>query len=251
MAGTERVSRQPSARARAVAAGLLAVAGIAGCRATAPSLIDPALVHQSLPELLRPLEGDPAALYRLRVPNAANLRLALLVAGDAGRMTVSERFGSALSLTAWEGGAELDLFDFREGCMVAGAELSQILGVAVIPMPQAVRFLVGRLPALAGDGVEVRPDGSVEISGSGWAAVAEVRPGPWRVVGLRERGHRGGGWTIAVSNHSGAVPSVLTIRRPSRGWAELELVRLEWDEDNRLPALPALPECVLEGGGGR
>lgn len=232
--------------ARALGALFAAVAVTAGsgCRSSAPPAVDPGLVRLALPELQRPLEGDPAALYRLRVPNAANLRLALLVAGDAGRMTISERFGSALTLTAWKGEEAPDLLDFREGCMVRGADLTRILGVAVMPMPQAVRFLVGRLPAAGSDRVAVRPDGLIEITGDRWSAVAEVRPEPWRVVMIREVADGNRGWTVTITDHAAAVPAALTIRKPGEGWAELELVRLEWDEANQLPPRPQLPPCA-------
>jgi hypothetical protein len=229
--------------ALAMAAGVLLVAS--GCRTAAPPAIDPDLVTEALPTLQRPLEGDPAALYRLRVPNAANLRLSLLVAGEGGRMTVSERFGSALSLTVWRGQEPPDHLDFREGCEIEGAELSQLVGVAVMPMPQAVRLLVGRLPTVGEERIAVRTDGRIQITGSEWSAVVEVRPDPWRVVEVREGMGAEDGWTVTVSEHSGSVPSALKIRKPGHRWAELELIRLEWDEANELPPRPELPPCTM------
>jgi hypothetical protein len=41
------------------------------------------------------------------------------------------------------------------------------------------------------------------------------------------------------------VPGVVHVRRKKGSWAELELVRLEWNAANELPPLPEMPECVM------
>jgi hypothetical protein len=207
-----------------------------------PPAADPTAVE--LEQLRRPLQGDPAALYRLRIPATGGLRLALLVAGERGRMTISERFGSAASITSWVGRGESTVYDLREGCRIVGADVSDLLGVTALPMPQAVRLMVGRLPALPEDVVWVRPDGRVVVDGGRWTALVTLRPDPWRVVEVRDGADPDSGWRITVSDHSSTVPSELRIRKPGGRWAELDLVRLEWKERNELPALPDLPVCV-------
>jgi hypothetical protein len=205
---------------------------------------DPAAVRLELDRLRRPLQGDPAALYRLRIPAAGGLRLAILVAGERGRMTISEQFGSAATITAWVGHGGSTVYDLREGCRIDGADVSDLLGVTALPMPQAIRLMVGRLPALPGDEVWVRPDGSVVVDGGSWTALVTVRSDPWRVVEVRDGADPESGWRITISDHSSTVPSDLRVRKPGGRWAELELIRLEWQERNDLPALPDLPVCV-------
>jgi hypothetical protein len=125
--------------------------------------------------------------------------------------------------------------------MMRGADLSELLGVAVMPMPQAVLLLMGRLPAAADDRVEVLSDGRIRITNRKWSAVATLAADPWRVTGLDEG--RGDGWTVGITDHAASVPSQLKITKPGRKWAELELIRLEWHEANELPPRPDLPPC--------
>lgn len=198
--------------------------------------------------LTRPLPGDPAALYRMRVSSSGGLRIAMLTSGDAGRMTVSEPFGSAVSLTAWTGSGPPAFYDLREGCWLEASDLERVLGVAAMPLPQAVRLLGGRLPATADDRLSGRDDGRIGIEGSGWSALVTLGAAPWRVLEVEEGGSRKGRWRIVLGDHSLSVPGSLRVEDADGRWAELELVRLEWNDGVDLPALPDLPPCVLERG---
>jgi hypothetical protein len=192
-----------------------------------------------------PLPGDPAALYRLRVPTAGGLRLAVLTSGTAGRLTISESMGSAVSVTAWSGAGGGFFYDMREGCRLESADLSRVLGIGAMPLPQAVLLLAGRLPAAAGDTVAPTGNGRLLIRGEGWAAEVTVASDPWRVMTVEEL--RGGpGWEIALANHTGSVPGAVRLKTSNRRWAELELIRLEWHEGGELPLLPVVPWCVVD-----
>jgi len=230
------------------AAVLIALVVLTGCRSVAPPLGAADLEAAQL-RLNRPLPGNPAALYHLRVPSSGGLRLSLLTSGGAGRLTVSEPFGSALSLTAWTGVGPSTFFDLRQGCRLEAADLEQILGIAVMPLPQAVRLLGGRLPATDGDRISIRSDGRLLIEGAGWKALVEVEPEPWRVMSVAEEKAGGGGWTIELSDHTASVPGVVRVQRENGRWAELELVQLEWNTANELPPLPEMPACVMVNQG--
>lgn len=193
--------------------------------------------------LKQPHEGDPAALYRLRVPSAGGLRLSVLTNGQEGRMTIAESFGSAISLTAWSGTERPTFFDMREGCRVESADLSRVLGVAAMPMPQAIRLLSGRLPVLDGDHLRWLDDGRLQVDGAGWAATLTISPDPWRVLSVAESTASGKGWRLELSEHEQSVPGRIGIKKPGQRWVELELVRLEWRDGRILPTLPDLPEC--------
>ena len=82
--------------------------------------------------LVRPLPGDFAALYDLRVARSGGLRLAVVTAGD-GRMTISEPFGGAVSLSAWTAGGSSMFFDMDQGCRREVDDLEEVLGVAPFP----------------------------------------------------------------------------------------------------------------------
>jgi len=195
--------------------------------------------------LARSLPGDPAALYRLQVPSTGGLRLVVRTSGGQGRLTVSEPFGSAVSLTAWTASDPPVFFDLQEGCRLDTADMSQVLGVRALPVPAAVRLLGGRLPTEAGDSVSVRRDGRLVVEGRGWTAVVTIEPDPWRVVSVEEgRADGARGWRIDLSQHTSSVPGFLRVEQGSGRWAKLELVRLEWKDGDDLPALPDLPLCV-------
>ena len=165
--------------------------------------------------------------------------------GGQGRLTVSEPFGSAVSLTAWTVSDPPVFFDLREGCRLDTADMSQVLGVRALPLPAAVRLLGGRLPTEPGDSVSVRGDGRLVVEGRGWTAVLTVEADPWRVVSVEEERADGGpGWRIDLSQHTSSVPGFLRVEQASGRWARLELVRLEWKDGDDLPALPDLPPCV-------
>jgi hypothetical protein len=226
------------------AAVLIALALLTGCRSAAPPPGAADLEAARL-RLNQPLPGNPAALYHLRVPSSGGLRLSLLTSGEAGRLTVSEPFGSAISLTAWAGATSSTFFDLRQGCRVDAADLEQILGIAAMPLPQAVRLLGGRLPAADGDRISIRPDGRLVVEGAGWKALIEVAPEPWKVMSVVEEKVGGGGWKIELGDHTASVPGVVRVQRENGRWAELELVRLEWNAANELPLLPEMPACVM------
>ena len=245
MMGRADISTNPAGLFAAV---LIALFVLTGCRSAAPTPGAADLEAARL-RLNRPLPGNPAALYHLRVPSSGGLRLSLLTSGEAGRLTVSEPFGSALSLTAWTGVGPSTFFDLRQGCRLEAADLEQILGIAAMPLPQAVRLLGGRLPAADGDRISIRSDGRLLIEGAGWKALIEVASDPWRVMSVAEENAGGGGWRIELGDHTASVPGVVHVQREKGSWAELELVRLEWNTANELPPLPEMPECVMVNPG--
>jgi hypothetical protein len=214
-----------------------------GCNSTTrqTAALDPA---DAIADLSRSLPGDPAALYRLRVASSGGLRMALLTSGEAGRLTVSEPFGSAVSLTAWSNSTPATFYDLREGCRLDAADLELALGVGAMPPPQAVRLLAGRLPVTAGDEVTVDENGRILVVGKGWAAWVAVASNPWRITSVEGVGDRGADWLIELDDHTLSVPGQLRVKNVDGRWAELELVRLEWNEGGQLPPLPDLPPCV-------
>jgi hypothetical protein len=219
--------------------------GFAGCRSTVPETTPVDLVA-AIEKLNRPLSGDPAVLYRLRVSSSGGLRMAVLTSGDDGRLTVSEPFGSAVSLTAWTGSQPPTFFDLREGCRLETSDLERALGVAAMPLPQAVRLLVGRLPATSDDRVSPREDGRILVEGRRWAALVKVAADPFRVMSVEEAGSREKGWSFELRDHSLSVPGFVKVKNSDGRWAELDLVRLEWSERGELPPRPELPPCSVE-----
>jgi hypothetical protein len=214
-----------------------------GCQSTRPhfSVSD---LEAAAEELGRPLTGDPAALYRLRVAGSGGLRMALLTSGSGGRLTVSDPFGSAVSITAWRDREPPTFSDLREGCRLEAADLSQVLGIGAMPLPQAVLLLAGRLPASADDEISVQEGPWLVIRGSGWSSRVEVARDPWRVVSVQQVDGGTGGWRLDLRDHIGPVPGSVRIRRGDGRWAELELVRLEWNDHPVLPPVPELPNCA-------
>jgi len=231
-----------SDRAAALVVVSLLLIGLTGCQSTAPETV-PVDLQSAIERLNRPLSGDPAALYRLRVSASGGLRMSVLTSGGDGRLTVSEPFGSAVSLTSWSGSQQPNFFDLREGCQIQATDLEQALGVAAMPLPQAVRLFSGRLPAIADDWVAAHEDGRILIEGFRWAALVKVAAQPWRVVSVEQVGAEGRGWRIELSDHSLSVPGFIRVENADGRWAELELVRLEWNEGSELPPLPDLPLC--------
>jgi hypothetical protein len=226
------------------AVALIGAVGLFGCRTSAPDFA-PAALESARVQLMLPLPGDPAALYRLRVPTVGGLRMAVLTSGTAGRLTVSESMGSAISVTAWTGTGGGQFYDMREGCRLESADLSRVLGIGAMPLPQAVLLLAGRLPAASGDTVSSTDSGHLLIRGEGWAADVRVAAEPWRVMEVEEVGNEPG-WDIVLGNHTGSVPGTVRLKTSNRRWAELELIRLEWRDGGELPALPVLPWCVVD-----
>lgn len=224
---------------------MTAFVGSLGC-GTMTQPVDRAALESAQSELMRPVSGDPAALYRLRLSSSGGLRLALLTSGREGRLTVSEPFGSAVSITSWNGSAPPDFFDLRAGCRLEAAGLSQALGIGALPLPQAVKLLSGRLPVEEGDAVSVGEDGRLLVTGRGWSAYVELIADPWRVASLEDAGSKIPTWRLVLSDHSSSVPGIARIEKADGRWAELELVRLEWNDGASMPLLPALPLCVEE-----
>jgi hypothetical protein len=218
---------------------------LAGCGSTTRETA-PLDLQGAIDNLQRPLPGDPAALYRLRIPSSGGLRMALLTSGEAGRLTVSEPFGSAVSLTAWSKSIPPTFFDLREGCRLDSGDLELVLGIGAMPPPQALRLLAGRLPAVADDTIAVDQNDHIVVEGMGWAAEVAVVSDPWRVTSVQGVGARGAGWRFELSDHTLSVPGHIRVENADGRWAELELVRLEWNQGGDLPPLPDLRPCVFE-----
>ncbi len=239
------VSRSGLCRRMSSMAGVIvALVVVAGCATTSGHMriLD---LEAARERLGRPMTDDPAVLYRLRVPSSGGLRLAVMTSGDRGRLTVSEPFGSAVSLTAWSGSERPTFFDLRHGCRVEAADLEQALGVPAMPLPQAIRLMCGRLPAIEGDQVTETADGRLLVTGRGWSARVTVAAEPWRVVEVEEAGNDDVGWRLELSDHN-VYPRSIRLERNGGGWAELELVGLEWNQTAQLPPLPDLPPCVFK-----
>lgn len=225
-------------------AGVLVL--VSACRTAAPPAVIPAdRLAEGVATLTRPLTGDLGALYKLRVGSTGGLRLSVLAAGDAGRFTVSEPFGAAVSLAAWSPTGPAILFDLREGCRLTAPDVSAVLGLGRLPLPEAARLLAGRLPALPDDTVVAVPGvNQVMVTGNGWACRVDLAENPWRVVGVA-----GEGWKIELDRHTGALPGRLELRHQDGRSAELVLVRVEWAIDRQLPAEPDLPACPARDEG--
>jgi hypothetical protein len=233
-------------RASAVLA-VVAVAVLAACRSAAPPppMADMAV---AIERLQRPLPGEMSAFYRLRVPSSGGLRLTVLSTPEGGRISVSEPFGSALSLTAWGRDGAARLFDLKEGCQVTAVDLGSVLKVGHLPLPQAVRLLAGRLPAGPGDVVDILAPGQLRVGGADWACRVSLLSDPWRVTRVEELAPGADSWWAELEDHSGSFPGVVRLKHPEGRWAELELARLQWDTVGALPPLPELPPCAESDG---
>ncbi len=233
-----------------VVVGLLFVAAVAsGCRSTAPPTTIPA---DELATAVAALAGPPAtgvaALYRLRVPSTSGLRASITTSADGGRMSISDSFGRALLVAVWTGNRDGELYDLDVGCRVPGADLSAMIGAGGLPVEQAVWLLSGRLPAAAGDRIDVGEDG-LEITGRDWSAHVVVARDPWRVLEVRADTPAATAWRIELDDHTGSIPKSVFVKRADGEWARLELVRRETIGTVALPELPDLPVCVGGGGG--
>lgn len=241
---------RPSGSRRGLVPGvlvlLMSVQGILGCSSTNPggAGLDSQQLNLAIERLNRPAAGDMAALYDLRVAKSGGLRLSVVTAGRSGRLTISEPFGSAVSLTAWEADSPTVFFDMDEGCRREVDDLEDILGVGALPLEPAARLLGGRLPTTQ-DG-EVRPDGegAIVIIEDGFAATVRLASDPWRVMEVwLNPDDRGDGWHLELGSHASSVPGTIRIENPDGRWAELELKRLEWPTGASLPDLPIFPPC--------
>jgi len=234
-------------RSRYVFLAVLLGAAVAavGCRSgQGPTGLSSEQLDAAVAALGAPRPGGMGVLYRLRTPTSSRLRLAVLTAGQEGRMTVSEPFGAALSISAWDESGSSVFLDLQAGCRLDSADVSSVFRLDFVPLPEVALLLGGRLPALSGDSVQPTADGRLLISGQGWACLVSVEPDPWRVVAVEETtGTRARGWRLKVSEHRESVPRALRLQLSATRWAELDLVRLEWNPVTILPALPDLPEC--------
>jgi hypothetical protein len=227
-------------------------AAVLGCGSSAPvARIDPAAAAEGLEQLAAPPAGDLAALYRLHGRAAGSLRLSVLVVGAAGRFSVSERMGSALSIAAWGPTGADQLYDLREGCRLVGDGAAEVFGFRALPLRQAARLLAGRLPAGDDDRVVVLPTGQIRVDGRGWGADVRLAPGPWRVVEVRQRdGEDAAGWRVEISEHAGSVPTALEVTGADGRWVRLAAVQIQWNTVDELPPLPELPRCTPRGAAG-
>ncbi len=154
-------------------------------------------------------------------------------------MTVSESFGGAVVVAGWDDRGGSEIFDLREGCRLEGDRAVAALGLGNLPLSRAVLMLGGRVPALEGDQVKTLGQKYLlEITGADWWSVAELAREPSRVVALR-----GEDWEVELDKHTSSVPGSIRIETPSGDWAELELIRLQWEFSGELPPLPDLPVC--------
>ena len=193
--------------------------------------------------LTRPLPGDFAALYGLTVARSGGLRLSVVTAGDEGRLTISEPFGTAVSLTAWSARGPAVFFDMDEGCRRDVVDLEGVLGAGALPLHQAVRLLGGRLPVAPGDEITFS-DGLLHVRGIHWAAEIELAPDPWRVSEVSEvRADGGVGWRLELGDHTSSVPGTIRLENSDGRWAKLDLKRLEWPKNTSLPELPIFKPC--------
>ena len=49
---------------------------------------------------------------------------------------------------------------------------------------------------------------------------------------------------IELGDHTLSIPGFVRVENPNGRWAELRLVRLEWNEGEEMPPLPGLPLCT-------
>ncbi len=154
-------------------------------------------------------------------------------------MTVSENLGGAVVVAGWDDRGGSEIFDLRKGCRLEGDRAVAALGLGNLPLNRAVLLLGGRVPAVDGDQVNVLGrEQLLEINGASWWSVAELALEPPRIVSLR-----GEDWEVELDKHTSSVPGNVRFETPFGDWAELELVRLQWEFSGELPALPDLPAC--------
>lgn len=227
-------------------AWVLSLAGavlLQGCGSTAPG-VSANRANEALTILSAPLPNDLSAIYRLRVPKSAGLRMTVLARPDSGRLTVSRSLGSALTTVGWEPTQVPILVDYQEGCSLRSESISRVLGVGSLPLPQAVRLVGGRLPATDRDRVSVQPDGRLLVEGFRWGCLVKVARKPWRVVHVESvRGPSESAWSVRLSKHRGSVPGIVRFESSDDRWAEIELRGVQWNAIAELPGLPDFPPC--------
>jgi hypothetical protein len=246
MASTMRRGRSCRQHTFGAVALLILVQGAAGCSSarTSSSGADSQQLTEAIERLDRPTAGDMAALYDLRVARSGGLRLSMITVGRAGRLTISEPFGSAVSLTAWEADSPTVFFDMDKGCRREVRDLEDILGVGALPLEHAARLLGGRLPTTDRGQAQPIGDGMVEVVEDEFVATVRLASDPWRVEEVWvNQDARGKGWHLDLSSHASSVPGTIRIENPDGRWAELVLKRLEWPTGATLPDLPNFPPC--------
>ena len=107
-----------------------------------------------------------------------------------------------------------------------------------LPLDRAVRLLGGRLPALTEDSILQGDRSSVEIVGEDWRTLVDLESDPWRIVRVT-----GDGFEVVLDRHTASVAGRLRLSGTDGDWAELELVRLQWELAGEAPDLPDLPYC--------
>ena len=206
-----------------------------------------ARLSEGVDRLMRPLPGNPVAMYRVRVPESGGLRLVVQTTDDGGRFLVSEPFGAAVALTTWDAGSgSAQLYDLKAGCALPGTALP-VLELEDLPPDDLVRVLGGKLPtAVGGEPCRVvgpRSGAAADVQTP--TCVAQIASDPWRVVELRG-GEGARSWRVELEEHTVSVPGTIRVEWGGGEWAELELVRLEWDTLAQLPDPPDLPPCQME-----
>jgi hypothetical protein len=215
-----------------------------GCKSASEQVLDTDALANAVDELGRLSSRNVAALYNLRASASPALRMSIAALDGSGRLTISEPFGSAVSMAGWGAVESSRFLDLRKGCGIPDNDLSAIFGVSVMPMPQAVRLLSGGLPSVGSDVVSVNENGWIEVAGDGWSARIDVRPDPWRVVNVEEITADGSkGWRVRLRDHVVSVPGWIRVEGVGKRWAELDLRRIQRDTVTELPALPSLPPC--------
>lgn len=219
------------------------LAAVGGCRSTTPVLsTGEEQLSAAIRELTRPLPGPMAALYRLQVGSTRTLRLAVLADGDWGRMTISESFGSTLSIGAWDEAEGSRVLDMRDGCQLPPRGLAGELGLGEIPMKRIPLLLGGRIPLEEDDHLDFgRDPGEILIRSDHWQALIRLVPDPWRVCELRS-----GEFVVKLSDHSLSVPGRIETRDASGRLIRLDLLRLKWEIGRKPGALPELPLCPAD-----
>ncbi len=207
--------------------------------------LTPLELQAGIERLSSPLPGDPVALYRVEVPESGGLRLTVQTAPEGGRFLLSEPFGAAVALTVWDARGGWRVYDLQQGCRVDSMSFP-IMDLADVSPAGIVRLLMGRLPTLI-DGGRCRVVGSgdsiAKPEGPG-ECTALIAPDPWRVV--RVAGGTGRGfWEVELDQHTASVAGEIHVSWGDGQWAELQLVRLQWDSLTTLPPEPELPWCSV------
>jgi len=170
--------------------------------------------------------------------------MALLGVDRQGQISISEPFGALVSVSVWSDYGTVTVYDMKAGCRIDGARLDRVFGVASLPMAQALRLLGGRFPSTEDDIISLEEAQMVTVAGDRWKARVWLEGEPWRIVRVEDADYPAGPrWSIELSDHTSTVPGRIRFDHDETGWAELELISLQWDQLDTLPAPPQLPLC--------